>query len=370
MLSKASWRIVAGDSGLWAAMLRKKTGWNIKKLLQALLPEVVKQISSIYVDVEGNRPDTCIWGPTSNGVFSVKTAYELSARFNEVPGSPWKLIWNLKIPPRVKMFTWLLTQKKILTNVQRVRRHLSRDPSCPRCHYHEESLQHLFISCPRVLALWRSFYLPKGLINFFSSDFDSWLKENLCYNAGHIRNLKWSSIFAVACWFIWKWRYRSIFEPHFQMPCRPNQIIVEYHLEWDKANNLLKKATSRTQMFLAWQPPPCGFFKLNIDGSRLGLRQLTVNSDYALVVDMINGDWVDSHPMSVLLTKCTELLKNQWNCSILHVYRETNSAADFLAKMGHHKDLGYHELSSPHDQLQPFLDDDKNGLLRPRFVPV
>ncbi|CAL9024261.1 unnamed protein product [Prunus brigantina] len=131
------------------------------------------------------------------------------------------------------------------------------------------------------------------------------------------------------------------------MSCRPNQIIVEYLLDWDKANNLLKKATSQTHMFLAWQPPPCGFFKLNIDGSRvsdsgciaaggiirnsdgiwiagfsanlghgevfvaeawalyyglkvawqLGLCQLTVNSDYALVVDMINGDWVDSHPM-------------------------------------------------------------------------
>ncbi|XP_020412737.1 uncharacterized protein LOC109947231 [Prunus persica] len=502
MLSKASWRIVAGDSGLWAAMLRKKylkgsccfdayadnctlassswkgliygaailnnglkwrvgdgtrvkfwtdtwigdiplidtkfplsdqldksetvsnyfsrTGWNINKLLQVLLPEAVMRIVSIHVDIEGNLPDTCIWGPTSNGVFSVKTAYELSARFNDVPGSPWNFIWNLKIPPRVKMFIWLLTQKKILTNVQRVRRKLSRDPSCPLCHYHEESLQHLFISCPRVLTLWRSFYLPEGLLNFFSSDFDSWLKENLCYNAGHLWNLKWCSVFAVACWFIWKWRCCSIFEPQFQMPCRPKQSIVEYLLEWDKANNLLKKTTSQTQMFLAWQPPPCGFSKLNIDGSRvsasgciaaggiirnsegswiagfsanlghgevlvaeawalyyglnlawqMGLRQITVNSDSALVVDMVNGEWVDSHPMSVLLTKCRELLKSQWNCSILHVYRETNFAADFLAKMGHHKELGYHELSSPPDLMQPILDADKNGLLRPRFVSV
>ncbi|KAL6272039.1 hypothetical protein ACE6H2_022731 [Prunus campanulata] len=85
---------------------------------------------------------------------------------------------------------------------------------------------------------------------------------------------------------------------------------------------------------------------------------------------MINGDWVDSHPMSVLLTKCRELLKSQWNCYILHVYRETNFAVDFLAKMGHHKDLGYHELSSPPDQMQSILDDDKNGLLRPRFVSM
>ncbi|KAI5328762.1 hypothetical protein L3X38_028159 [Prunus dulcis] len=85
---------------------------------------------------------------------------------------------------------------------------------------------------------------------------------------------------------------------------------------------------------------------------------------------MINGEWVDSHPMSVLLTKCRELLKSQWNCSILHVYRETNFAADFLAKMGHHKELGYHELSSPPHLMQPILDADKNGLLRHRFISV
>lgn len=44
------------------------TGWNIKKLLEARLPKVFKKIISIHVDVEVNLPDTCIWGPISNGV--------------------------------------------------------------------------------------------------------------------------------------------------------------------------------------------------------------------------------------------------------------------------------------------------------------
>ncbi|CAB4264081.1 unnamed protein product [Prunus armeniaca] len=90
-----------------------RTGWNIEKLLQALLPKAVKKIISIHVDFEGNLPFTCIWGPTSNGTFSCKVYYELSI------GSSWNFIWKLKIPPRVKVFIWLLTQKKILTNVQR-----------------------------------------------------------------------------------------------------------------------------------------------------------------------------------------------------------------------------------------------------------
>ncbi|CAL8993614.1 unnamed protein product, partial [Prunus brigantina] len=51
--------------------------------------------------------------PLQMELFHVKSAYELSI------GSSWNFIWKLKIPPRVKVFIWLLTQKKILTNVQR-----------------------------------------------------------------------------------------------------------------------------------------------------------------------------------------------------------------------------------------------------------
>ncbi|CAL8090817.1 unnamed protein product [Prunus armeniaca] len=169
-----------------------RTGWNIEKLLQALLPKAVKKIISIHVDFEGNLPFTCIWGPTSNGTFSCKVYYELSI------GSSWNFIWKLKIPPRVKVFIWLLTQKKILTNVQRT--------------------------------------------------------------------------------------------------------IVEYLLEWDKANNLLKKE---------------GFY------ANLG-----------------HGE--------VFMVEAWAISKGR-----------PNFAAVFLAKMGHHKDLDYHELFSPPEQLKAIFDDDK-----------
>ncbi|BBH05413.1 zinc ion-binding protein, partial [Prunus dulcis] len=216
-----------------------RTGWNINKLLQVLLPEAVMRIVN---------------------------------------------------PPRVKMFTWLLTQKKILTNVQRVRRHLSRDPSCPLCHYHEESLQHLFISCPHVLALWRSFYLPEGLLNFFSSDFDSWLKENLCYNAGHLRNLKWCS-------------YLS----NSDVPCLAASSLCFSKLNIDgsrvsasgciAAGGIIRNSEGswiagfsanlghgEVLVAEAWAL----YYGLNL-AWQMGLRQITLNSDSALVVDMING---------------------------------------------------------------------------------
>lgn len=74
--------------------------------------------------------------------------------------------------------------------------------------------------------------------------------------------------------------------------------------------------------------------------------------------------------MYVMLFRCRELWKRLWDCIITHAYREANGVADFLAKMGHRKDLGYHEFSAAPDQMKSILDVDKRDLLRHKFVYV
>lgn len=51
-------------------------------------------------------------------------------------------------------------------------------------------MQHLFISCPRVLQLWRSFYLPEGIIR--NSD-GIWI-------AGFSSNLGHSEVSVAEAW--------------------------------------------------------------------------------------------------------------------------------------------------------------------------
>jgi hypothetical protein len=59
-----------------------------------------------------NEPDRLIWELTSSGSFSVKYFY-LEMQFNEVV--PYKFMWKVKIPLRIKNCLWLILKECILT---------------------------------------------------------------------------------------------------------------------------------------------------------------------------------------------------------------------------------------------------------------
>lgn len=60
--------------------------------------ELKKLLESVYMN---NEPDRLIWKLTNSGIFSVKSLY-LAMQFNEVV--PYKFIWKIKIPLRIKTF--------------------------------------------------------------------------------------------------------------------------------------------------------------------------------------------------------------------------------------------------------------------------
>jgi hypothetical protein len=59
-----------------------------------------------------NEPDKLIWKLTNSGEFSVKSLY-LAMQCNKVV--PYKFMWKVKIPLRIKTFLWLMLKKSILT---------------------------------------------------------------------------------------------------------------------------------------------------------------------------------------------------------------------------------------------------------------
>lgn len=70
------------------------------------------------MSLRSNITDSCFWGHSPKGLFSV---FQLVLWHwgIELPDSQWKFIWKKKVPPKLKTFTWLLTQGKL--NQQRVR---------------------------------------------------------------------------------------------------------------------------------------------------------------------------------------------------------------------------------------------------------
>jgi hypothetical protein len=62
-------------------------------------------------------------------------------------------IWDIKIPPRVQYFLWLLSKNKLLTRDNLSKRRKVEDPTCLFCN-ERESIQHLFFSCAIAKQLW------------------------------------------------------------------------------------------------------------------------------------------------------------------------------------------------------------------------
>jgi hypothetical protein len=54
-----------------------------------------------------------IWRWSKNGVFSVRSVYDVITRGNAGPS--YNRVWKAKIPEKIKVFMWLMEQEAILT---------------------------------------------------------------------------------------------------------------------------------------------------------------------------------------------------------------------------------------------------------------
>ena len=67
----------------------------------------------LYIVVVLIITKTTIWDCEKSGVFSVKSTYKYLCKYEYGPN--FKRIWKSKIPLKIKIFMWLLSQNAILT---------------------------------------------------------------------------------------------------------------------------------------------------------------------------------------------------------------------------------------------------------------
>ncbi|KAI5339005.1 hypothetical protein L3X38_018277 [Prunus dulcis] len=286
----------------------------------------------------------------------------------------WKFLWKLKIPPKLNIFFWLVFQGKILSNEQRARRQLSLDASCGSCHWPVESILHILRDCVKARKVWNALLNSSQSAGFFTMDFQPWLK-----------------------------------------------IITAAVNEWFKASNVSSIKCAKVEAWFAWEPPPAGVFKLNVDGSRkvasghigaggvlrdvsgdwcsgfainlgkgqileaelwglfFGLRMavekgfnnLIVEMDSVVAIQLVQQhDSLTLHPLASLVSSCWQLMHKLENCSLHNIFREKNSVADQLAALSYNLDLGICIFDEALSWVGASLVDDLLGVSRPRLICV
>ncbi|KAM2950773.1 hypothetical protein COP2_000350 [Malus domestica] len=163
--------------------------------------------------------DRLIWAANRNGKYSVNSGYRwLQVRpmdvrehrlpaVRSIPKSLWTCIWQLDVPPKIRHFLWVSLHLGLPTGKALYTRRLSPSPSCPLCRSADESVEHVFLRCPWVAAVWYG-----GALNYKVdvAGIDSWalwLQSVFSSNWGSSVDRQWFQAYvAFTCWFIWKAR--------------------------------------------------------------------------------------------------------------------------------------------------------------------
>ncbi|KAF3612577.1 hypothetical protein FXO38_36788 [Capsicum annuum] len=73
--------------------------------------------------------DTLRWNCQSKGYFTVSSAYrDMNQLENQIRFLPWKLIWKVKIPHKVIVFSWLVVKEAVLTQQNLMKRRFQLSP--------------------------------------------------------------------------------------------------------------------------------------------------------------------------------------------------------------------------------------------------
>lgn len=91
------------------------------------------------------------------GAFSTKQAYETISNTHITRIGPWRLIWGMKVPQKIRLFLWRCAHGILPTAGFLKDRGFQLNTECTRCKASLEDLTHLFWECPVAQRSWLFF---------------------------------------------------------------------------------------------------------------------------------------------------------------------------------------------------------------------
>lgn len=172
------------------------------KELETLLPFYKCSVDQ----VGANR----IWGWSSTSIISCSSAYK-ALHNRGILDSYQKSLWRIKVPLKVKIFIWLMLDKKILTQDVLIYRGCNVGTGWHLCQQDMvETRDHILWDCVYVVNFWRGLMMQyniawQGVQNIRQV----WLIVGRAMLQS--QRLKWNVIWAAGAWALWRERNRRVF---------------------------------------------------------------------------------------------------------------------------------------------------------------
>lgn len=107
------------------------------------------------------EPDKAIWRRNSQGQFTVRSLYHFIKNRPTVQTHVHR-IWKIVAPPRMQVFAWLMTQNKILTIDNLMKRGWTMVNRCVMCKSATETVLHLFEECRMTVGIYNRITTTMG----------------------------------------------------------------------------------------------------------------------------------------------------------------------------------------------------------------
>ncbi|CAN1826464.1 Putative ribonuclease H protein At1g65750 [Linum perenne] len=100
----------------------------------------------------------------------------------------------------------------------------------------------------------------------------------------------------------------------------------------------------------------------------LGVRELTVQLDSLCAVRLISDLENTDHQHACIVKRFKALMNRAWRVRVIHIYREGNFLADYLASKGHTATLGLHPVHLSDAALLKWAHYDRVGGFETRRI--
>lgn len=324
--------------------------------------------------------DRIVWGGSYKGPnICVKDLYtnliaEASTP-NVIPG--FTKAWKWSIPHKILLFNWLLWKGRILTWENLQKRGMIGPGCCIICKQQLESVSHLFFECKPVLGFWE-------LISRWAG-YPSWSPQSQT-QAFDFWGSKGAGIKALpfyVCWEVWRSRNNMLFneglwDPHrmyrrilvwLQTPSASDEIIKDLSIRYrphevnipalffDGAQQegvcgcgAWLKLENGERYNISWNGGPGTNSKAELLALWSGLLValhlripcIDIYGDSQVVIGGISGRTTLRSPhLCGWVERIIHLLSQFQRTATHHIYRELNSRAEKLSKLGLAHEFGF-----------------------------
>uniref|UniRef100_A0A803QAH8 Reverse transcriptase domain-containing protein n=1 Tax=Cannabis sativa TaxID=3483 RepID=A0A803QAH8_CANSA len=246
--------------------------WNVSKLNADFSSADVERILSLPLSHHAHS-DYWVWHAT-RGQYEVKSGYHVACMLADETfvsvSSPhvswWKSFWQLKLPPKVKLFAWKAIHNALPVASELYKRKSLTSASCSLCLNAWESVGHAMFTCKHARHVWKIVgfsFNNKAVVSMKIEDFLFQISE--CYTKSELE-----MIFCTM-WSIWSDRNNVIHGKLAQQPSVISAKAASFLSSFQSAHQLslhagLAPADTPTA-HKTWTPPPPTFLKLNVDAA-------------------------------------------------------------------------------------------------------